>query len=295
MMLICTRTPLAVAALTVTLVAAAIFGSAANRGVVGTVARTGDTAEPRFNHTATLLPNGNVLIVGGMARNDMAEFTAELYDFRTGKFTLAGKMASPHIWGATATALPDDRVLLAGGSNGSLCTRTADLYDAASSKFIQTGEMTTSRCSAEAVLLKTGRVLIAGGDETGDANTLASAELYDPATGKFVTTGPMLTPRDYFTAVLLKDGRVLVAGGSSSGQSAGGTTVERSAEVYNPSTGQFKATGEMTTARDKLGGAGLSDGRVLIVGGQAGGAMGRGSVLLKFTTERREGSPPGRR
>jgi hypothetical protein len=83
----------------------------------------------------------------------------------------------------------------------------------------------------------------------------------------------MRTPRDYYAAVLMKDGKVLVVGGSSAGQHPN-TTVEASAEVYDPSTGRFTSTGKMRTPRVKFGAALLPDGRVLIVGGQMGGPWG---------------------
>jgi len=134
--------------------------------------------------------------------------------------------------------------------------------------------MTTSRCSAAAVLLRTGEVLIVGGDKSPDSNTLPSAELYHPPTATFTATGSMHTPRDYFAAVLLKDGKVLVLGGSSNGQRAGGTVEEKTAEVYDPTTGRFSPGGDMSSPRNKLGAALLPDNRVLVVGGQAGGPFG---------------------
>jgi hypothetical protein len=66
-----------------------------NADSVGRIVPTGDTVEPRFDHTATLLPNGKVLIAAGMARNGLIEPTAELYDPHTGKFVSVGKMQSP--------------------------------------------------------------------------------------------------------------------------------------------------------------------------------------------------------
>ena len=229
---------------------------------------------PRFGHTATLLQNGKVFITGGMSRQGVSQPTTEIYDPATARFTAAATLPSARTWGATATLLPDGKVLLAGGSNGSSCNQTADVYDPSSNTFTHAGNMITSRCSAAAVLLQTGEVLIVGGDKSPDSNTLPSAELYHASTATFMATGSMHTPRDYFAAVLLKDGKVLVLGGSSNGQSAGGTVEEKTAEVYDPSTGRFSPARDMSSPRNKLGAALLPDGRVLIVGGQTGGPFG---------------------
>lgn len=229
---------------------------------------------PRFGHTATLLQNGKVFITGGMSRQGDFQPVTEIYDPATARFTASATLPSARIWGTTATPLPDGKVLLAGGSNGSSCNQTADLYDPSRNTFTSAGNMTTSRCSAAAVLLRTGEVLIVGGDQSPDSNTLPSAELYHPSTATFTATGSMHTPRDYFAAVLLKDGKVLVIGGSSNGQRAGSTVEEKSAEIYDPSTGRFSSTGDMNSPRNKLGAALLPDGRVLVVGGQAGGPFG---------------------
>lgn len=241
---------------------------------VGSIVATANMTVPRFSHTATLLPKGKVLIAGGMERNGVFLRTAELYDPATGRFTPAGKMQSTRGFGATATLLPNGQVLIAGGRGDASCNRSAELYDPAAGVFTPTGSMTTPRCSATALLLETGNVLIMGGDYSPDNNPQTSAELFNAATGNFTVTGNMRTPRDYFAAVVLKNGKVLVAGGSSTGQHANGTVEEASAEVYDPSTGRFTPTGKMTTPRNKLGAALLADGKVLIVGGQTSGAQG---------------------
>jgi hypothetical protein len=247
------------------------------QGPPGHITPTGKMTNPRFSHTATLLPNGMVLLVGGMARNGVVEANAEIYDPSTSQFTYVGKLNATRGWGTTATLLSDGKVLISGGASGSWCATScilssAELYDPANRKFAPTGSMTSPRASASAVLLQTGDVLIVGGN-IGDTST-ATAELYHPSAGTFTPTGSMHTPRDYFAAVLLKDGKVLVLGGSSNGQSAGGTVEEKTAEVYDPSTGRFSPAGDMSSPRNKLGAALLTDGRVLVVGGQAVGPFG---------------------
>jgi len=124
-----------------------------------------------------------------------------------------------------------------------------------------------------ATLLTDGRVLIAGGvDESGE--NAAYAELFDPASGTFSATGSMTHIRIDHTATLLTDGRVLIAGGRSF---TGATTSDyspvpevrwlASAELYDPTTGKFSATGSMAEARFGQTATLLRDGRVLIAGG----------------------------
>ncbi len=221
---------------------------------------------PRASHTATLLPDSTVLLTGGFGGDYLAG--AEVYDPATGAFTPTGAMTAPRA-GHTATLLDDGTVLVAGGAGtDGQPSAGAEVYDPATGAFRPTGAMTAPRAAHTATLLHDGRVLLAGG-HAGRRATLrvhADAEVYDPATGAFTPTGGMGVVRHKHAAVRLRDGRVLVAGGSDRrdwhGRHAG-------AEVYDPTTGAFAATGPMHAARFKIQGAGvlLPDGRVLVAGG----------------------------
>jgi hypothetical protein len=269
-----------IAAFPALLPALAVAGTLATRSSgtaglspAGRVVTTGSPAIGRTGHIATLLPNGRVLIAGGMVRNGVFLASAELYDPATGTFATAGSLGSVRGYGATATLLANGKVLITGGKGERSCNASAEIYDPSTNQFAPTGAMTTQRCSGVAIRLLDGKVLVAGGDITPDNEPQVSAEIYDPATGVFRATGSMRTPRDYFAGALMKDGRVLVAGGSSAGQHAN-TTVEASAEMFDPSTGRFSVAGEMSTPRDKLGSALLSNGTVIMVGGQAASPWG---------------------
>jgi hypothetical protein len=206
-----------------------------------------------------------------MQRNGVWLSSAELFDAASERFIAAGSMSAPRA-GATATLLDNGKVLIAGGATSQgKSLDSAELFDPALGAFVATGSMTTPRSHAVAVLLQDGKVLVAGGGTAGDNQRTTSAELYDPAQGRFSPTGSMQTPRSYGTAVRLKDGRVLLAGGMSYGDFPN-PEIEASAEIYNPTTGRFTATGSMSASRWKQGVALLRDGKVLIVGGQTGGA-----------------------
>jgi hypothetical protein len=253
-------------ALSVSVAWAADVTSAAQSTKPGTVSPTGKLNVRRFSQTATLLPNGKVLVTGGMEANGKYDASAELYDPRSGSFTTIASMTTARSC-HTATLLPNGKVLIAGGSDGSgEYLASAELYDPATGTFHATASLTGPRCGAVAVLLKSGKVLVIGGDGAHEDERVATAELYDPATGRFAATGSMHVPRNTHSAVLLRDGRVLVVGGSSAGRYPN-AHIEASAEIYDPATGRFSMTGSMNTARHKQAAVLLSDGRVLVVGG----------------------------
>jgi hypothetical protein len=137
--------------------------------------------------------------------------------------------------------------------------------------------MTQSRLDHAATLLPDGTVLVTGGRHLSmssvDSNqvTLASAELYDPGRGVWTATGSMTTPRADLRATLLPGGTVLVTGGISSFPSAEPydpvPASLPSAELFDPGSGTWTATGYMTTPRYGHTATLLHDGTVLVAGG----------------------------
>ena len=234
----------------------------ATNGTPGTWSSTGSMSTARLFHTATLLPNGEVLVAGGFTTAGLSSAelaSAELYNPTTGDWSSTGSMSSARDI-PTATLLPDGEVLVAGGFNridGVLAS--AELYNPATGSWSSTGSMSIPRWLNTATLLPDGEVLVAGGqNSTGD---LSSAEIYDPATGTWSGTGSMSTPRETFTATLLPNGEVLAAAGFSR------TGLVASAELYNPATGAWSDTGSMSTARSEHTATLLPDGQVLVAGG----------------------------
>ncbi len=222
---------------------------------------TGDMTQTRFGHTATLLQNGNVLLVGGRQSEESWEgtATAEIFDHTAGAFRAIDPMQAKR-FGHTATRLADGKVLIAGGWSPWASTNSAELFDPATGKFTPTGPMGTSRAEHTATLLADKKVLITGGFSGfwgWDENYLNGAELYDPATGTFTPTGFMNEARMLHSATLLADGRVLITGG-----------FENTAELYSPTAGTFAYVGSFEGRRTSQTTTLLADGRVLLAGGE---------------------------
>ena len=317
----------------------------------GTFTTTGSMTESSTGYSATLLPNGKVLIAGGQNAADFPLASAELYDPSTGLFSLTGNMTEAR-GNNIATLLPHGRVLIAGGAFPHVTS--AELYDPATGTLTQTGDLLDGTV-VSAILLANGKVLFAQGNldaelydpalqtfsATGyellygsmnsklallpdgrallinccrteqlfdpltgafsltgatrsisadgfasaqlangnvlvsggfneDINFLsAAAEFYDLHTKDFVRTASMTKPRFGHTSTTLGDGTILIAG--SFGLQPGDIPYDSSAEIYDPATGTFSGTGDMTSGRGGHTATLLLDGRVLIAGSASGG------------------------
>jgi Galactose oxidase, central domain len=193
---------------------------------------TGTTLHPRGYHTASLLATGHVLVTGGFdgsSPNDAPTASAESFDPTPQTFTATGSMEVGRVF-HTATLL----------------------------------------CDLSAITCSDPRVLIAGGEsggaQPGLTSMLQTAELYDPVTGTFTSTGDLLASRTRHTATLLGNGKVLIAGGSTLVQLSP-ASLAAVAELFDPGTGTFTATGSLNTPRDFHTATLLQNGKVLIAGG----------------------------
>jgi galactose oxidase-like protein len=261
----------------------------------GTFTATGRMVTARLGHTATLLPDGRVLVAGGIEA-DGPILSAELYDPSTGTFTATGSMAAGHFG---AALLNNGKVLMGRPAIGD----NAELYDPSSGTFSQAGgyaggapsagedtvtllpdgralmvsvdspialynpasgtfSLTTTMWSYvdfSATLLMNGKVLFAGGENDGYDFPFRNAWLYDPSTGNLTATGSMTVARYFHAATVLPDGTVLITGGVFHRQSA---------ELYDPATETFSPIGNMIWPRTVHTATLLQDGRVLIAGGE---------------------------
>jgi len=244
---------------------------------------TGSMTTNRENHTATLLTNGLVLVVGGITNADAGGVdlaSAELFNPNTGTWTLTGTMANARN-SHTATLLPNGKVLVAGGAGTSGVLSSVELFDPATGNWTLTNSMKSARGVHSATLLANGLVLVAGGTLDG-INPLSSVELFNPATGSWTLTNSMNTARAYHSATLLGNGKVLVVGGASGAQAA--NTIP-GAELFDPATGTWTVTGSPNTPR----GFGhtatlLPNGKVLVVAGGNGGNVTNNAELYDPNT-----------
>ena len=216
---------------------------------------------PRDAHTATRLVDGRVLIAGGLDGMGITN-TAEIYDPRTGRFTLLTGVMNAGRAFHTATLLGDGKVLFVGGYNGEYL-KSAEVFNPVTNTFEPVSDMSEARSNHTAALLSDGTVLIAGGrnletdvNETGGLDT---AEIFEPDFGQFSeTSNTMTSPRSYHTAVNFMDDidgindRVILSGGFG----PIGTDDEpelgalSTSDIYTPGTRMFtRASSSMNKAR----------------------------------------------
>jgi transcriptional regulator with XRE-family HTH domain len=215
---------------------------------------------------ATLLPNGQVLIEGGVLQNKSSTAQSELFDPTRGTWRKTRGSLNEARAKHTATLLPNDKVLVTGGV-GTIPTSSAELYYPTNETWTLTKyPMKYARARHTATMLQTGKVLIAGGAP------YYPAELYDPKTDDWSLTGNMVTRRYDHVAIRLHDGTVLVAGGRTRNDKHNNTNdnqwMTNSAELYDPKTNTWAALPNMHFPRADFTSALLPDGRVLVIGGQ---------------------------
>jgi Galactose oxidase, central domain/Kelch motif len=239
---------------------------------VATWTDTGRLNTAHSGHTATLLPSGKVLVVGGESGEFVLD-TAELYDPASGTWSLTGSLGVRRR-SHTATLLSDGRVLVAGGFGGPApgpdygYLGSAELYDPATGTWSFTGNLDANRAGHEATLLQNGKVLVAG-DFFADNRI---SELYDPATGTWAATGALTHTRSFHAQTRLPDGNVLVAGGLIEG-ALDDDTVIPSAEVYDVASGTWSAVEDLAIAVRAVDATLLPNGKVMLAGGASNGSV----------------------
>ncbi|WP_437320559.1 kelch repeat-containing protein [Sorangium sp. So ce385] len=234
---------------------------------------------PHYRHTATLLPDGRVLVAGGGYRLADASDSAEIFDPASGQWSVHGSTNTARA-NHTATLLPDGRVLVAGGEGPDGALDSTEVFDpkAGQGGRWSTGKpMRAARADHTATLLPDGGVLVAGGE--GPDGALDSAEIYDPAADAWFALAPMLTARTAHTATLLPNGQVLVAGGE------GPDGALDSAEIYDPAADAWIPRSPMLTARTAHTATLLPNGQVLVAGGEGPDGALNAAELFNATSD----------
>jgi hypothetical protein len=264
----------------------------------------------RSAHTAAVLSNGMVLITGGLslpsgATTATPTSSAELFNPTTDTFTSTGAMSNARAYHFAVT-LPSGNVLIAGGcSSTQSVARSTEVYNLSTGAFVSGPSMLTPHCSGQVTILQSGQILLSGGFDSSNGAVVGS-EIFDPTSNTFTTVGAMVQERYNHTATLFQNGQVLLVGGSNGAAflfsseyynpttqlfSAGPSLAayrDYPAAALIPSSGQaaifggglapietISTTGALSSIgelsiRDQETAVVLSDGSVLLVGGDAG-------------------------
>ncbi|MFC9688246.1 kelch repeat-containing protein [Kribbella sp. NPDC056951] len=259
---------------------------------------TGRLADARFDHSATLLADGTVLVAGGetsrSAGSTRSLASVERYDPGSESWTRVAPMTDPRS-GHQAVLLADDRVLVTGGfvSNGAgsfVSLAFCEIYDPTADRWAMTGSLRTARAGHQSTLLSDGTVLTTGGATYGlvlgpifDGHSHASTERYDPATGGWYPAEPMPAGRSRHQAISLEDGRLLVLGGTDEASVMSGFG---NAVLYDPDSRFWTPTPAMIAGRYASTAVRRPDGRVLVIGGVGQAALatatGQGMELVSI-------------
>ncbi|HEX5504057.1 MAG TPA: kelch repeat-containing protein [Thermomicrobiales bacterium] len=231
-------------------------------------------------HSATRLADGRVLVTSLISSCSTGCGRTDLFDPATGRWTAGAPL--PADGGiANPVVLADGRVLFAAGARSAGITpssyfayNSAQVYDPATDTWIPVAPLKTGRGGHTTTLLADGTVLVAGGSiGQGEAPTAptAAVERYDPRVNRWTPAASLPAARAYQGAARLPDGRVLVFGGLTAPPDRPyDTTPVATAVVYDPATDRWAPAASMATPRALgLRAVTLTDGRVLVIGGEA--------------------------
>jgi uncharacterized protein (TIGR03437 family) len=221
---------------------------------------TGSLGAARTRHTATLLTNGKVLVVGGLSvLNPCCRMAgaAELYDPATGNWSETGSPVTPR-YNHAALRLANGKVLIVGGIGEPILPTNAEIYDPDNGVWTSAGNPGAFFPLPKAALLTDGRALVTGGFGAGGGFNVA--KVYDPTIDAWSSAATMNTERLFHSITLLPDGRAMVAGGFS-------TLPLRTAEIYDLAANRWTLTGELVSPSADHQAILLANSKVLIAGG----------------------------
>jgi len=226
---------------------------------------------PRADPGSAAIDANRTLVCGGYNANRVCE----IFDATTGQWIAA---ASANAVGNSIRLFPlaNGRILGVGGTSPGTDRGISqtELYDPLTDTWQYTGDLQngTKAHGHSAVKLGDGRVLMAGSRLYPSCSSSTVAQIYDPTTGAWAATGSMNIARQWSYSnglVLLDNGKVLAVGGERVVQCEPGAFLSQT-ELFDPTTGQWNYTGEMSVARYGPAIAKLLDGRILVCGGRSG-------------------------
>jgi N-acetylneuraminic acid mutarotase len=236
----------------------------------GTWEQTASLTSPREDPAVVGLPDGRALMTGGRRGENLpsAAFSSTyLFDPTTHSWSRSGLLNTAR-YGTVAAALPDGRVLVAGGmyldsEHPPRVLDSSEVWDPGSGAWSRAGRLARTRGNASAVTLADGRVLIVGGVDEERMSEQRSAEIYDPDSGRWAAAGTLAAARIGFVLVALTDGGALVAGGMLADTFIPVSTVER----FDGATNTWSPAEDLPFPVAGAAGVRLADGRVLVAGG----------------------------
>ena len=268
-------------ALTIFLVAACTTNSVPKTPKTPTWDTFGELSHPRAYATALALANGEILVVGGLDRDDpnVTNTESELVNVKTGAVSVLAQPLEGRLH-QTMTRGLGDKVVVAGGVKFQKTywdpVDSVDVFQPVDKKWISASHMLEPRSDHAAVALQTGMVMVIGGNQ--GPRLLQSVEIYDLKTDRWFRAAPLPNPRTELSAFTLNDGRVLVAGGVEKSGAATDTTY-----IYNPPKDEWTEGPRMWVPRIQHAAVQLASGDILFIGGDgaASGTSERFDVKLE--------------
>jgi N-acetylneuraminic acid mutarotase len=225
-----------------------------------TVSPAGRLNAARISHSAVLLDNGEVLVVGGSGSNgDLASI--ERFDPQTNTWSVVGALRTARR-DHTATLVGDGGIVIVGGVRERVPITSVEYYryGSALASDSHIDPLTSPRYMHAAILLHSGALLIAGGDN-GEAGAHGSSLVLEPGAQAWRMTEPMPIRVQGTRATLLLDGRVLLVGGYNS------DGVVDDLLIFDPAMQTWASEGTLPSPLEDHSATLLPNGRVVVAGG----------------------------
>ncbi|MGA1822904.1 MAG: Kelch repeat-containing protein [Thermoplasmatota archaeon] len=245
----------------------------------------------RFWHSTAALPDGDIIVVGGINATEGALAECEIYDRSLGKFIPAAPMNVARTR-FTINVLADGTILVAGGHNGLSKSPydSCELYIPGEDRWITASSMNRHRGYHSSALLPDGRVMVSGGFSSPTTSDWTDSEIYDPSDGEWTMAGNMAYPRHNHISMMGWDGALLVIGGSNCETGMCHSGIEK----FHLESGEWSDTELLIIGRKWCRADMLPGGDVLVSGGKACNYPEASTELLTYNFQGdREGSDDG--